>query len=158
MSRTTSSLLTLLSLFLTLGWVNSLGFDLIKSENYCFKVSVNQTDTIRISFSISGKGNDKCLIQFYNPQNMVISDYTAKKHGFINHKAEAPGIYRVCFMRQDVNVKKVTLNMQVTKPITEKASEDDVSSIVSRLESIRTGLNRVQENLEEMQQSAISKK
>ncbi|CAI2380009.1 unnamed protein product [Moneuplotes crassus] len=151
-------LLLVCSMLLIIGAVNCLGFDLVKSENYCFKVSVNQTDNIRISYSISGKGDNKVLTQFYNPQNAVINDYTTKKHGFVNHVAETPGIYRMCFMRQDMNVKKVTLNMHVAKGTSEKAKEEDVNSIVTRLESIRSDLNRVQENLEEMQQSAITKK
>mmetsp|Transcript_22321 Transcript_22321/g.19824 ORF Transcript_22321/g.19824 Transcript_22321/m.19824 type:complete len:181 (+) Transcript_22321:10-552(+) len=154
----------LLSLSLLLAFFYTgaaIGVDLIKSENYCFKLSANATDSIRISFSVSGKGNDKCLIQFYNPQNIVISDYTSKRHGYVNHIAETAGIYRICFMRQDMNIKKVTLNMRLMKelqPESEKAKEEDVNGIISRLQSIRSDLNRVQENLEEMQQNAITKK
>ena len=88
-------ILTIIYVFSILSCVQGLGFDLIKSENYCFKISANETDNIRISFSISGKGNDKCLVQFYNPQNIAISDYTGKRHGFVNHMAEVPGIYRI---------------------------------------------------------------
>ena len=61
-------------------------------------------------------------------------------------------------MRQDMNVKKITLNIKDLKPTIEKAKEEDVASIISRLQGIRTDLNRVQQNLEEMQQNAITKK
>ena len=132
---------------------------MIKSESYCFKISANETDTIRVSFTISGKGEDKCRTQFFNPQKVVINDYSGKRHGFLSHKAETPGIYQICFSRMDMNIKKVSLNLNLIKDYekpTEKAKEQDVGALVGRLNTIRQDLNRVSENMMRMQQSELT--
>lgn len=76
----------------------------------------------------------------------------------------------MCFSRMDVNIKTATFNIKVFKDtavketekakvskLTLKLQESDVNSIVSRLQSIRSDLDRVQANLEQMQQTAFSK-
>ena len=151
-------LAVLLVLLMLCNIVKGISIDLIKSEQYCFKISANIGDSVRMSFSVSGKGENKCRTQFFNPQKIVLNDYSGKRHGFLSHKTELPGIYQVCFSRMDMNIKKVSINLRVIKDLEatpDKAKEEDVNALVSRLENIRQDLDRVSENLEMMRQNKI---
>ena len=128
----------------------AIGFDLIKSDPYCFKVPANTSETIRITYTVSGRSENKCRVQFFSPQGQVLEDLSGKVHGYLKHQPSFPGVFKVCFSRLDMSVKKVDvsiskINMEVET--TEKAKGEDVDALMKRIDSIRQDMNRISENL-----------
>ena len=110
--------------------INAISFELIKSDPYCFKISANQSENIRLSYQVSGKGEKKTRIQFFSPQKEVLKDTSGKISSYITHAPKKPGIYQICFSRMDMNIKTVNLNIVKLNKNTCKSTCLQINKIV----------------------------